>query len=126
VIPAIGSVLSIIGLYGMATMPDGDGAMIAGLGAWSIWALGAVATLVGSILFGVATIRAAVLSRRGAIALSGSSLFVMLLGTGVLGTADSPIGGATLIVTLSVFTGSWVLLGVSALRRGPIRAIVRA
>jgi hypothetical protein len=123
VIPGAGTLVSLAGLYGMATMPNTDVPMIGGLGAWAIWALGSVATLVGCLLFGAATFRAGVLSRPGATGLVASSLLIILLALG-LGGSSGPNGPAAvvLVALLVSFAVSWILLGVSALRRGPIRA----
>jgi hypothetical protein len=126
-IPAAGTVISLVGLYGMATMPNTDAPMLGGLGAWAIWALGSVATLIGCLLFGAATFRAGVLSRAGAAGLTTSSLFMFVLAMG-LGGSNGPNGpgAVALVALLAAFGISWIVLGVSALRQGPIRAIVPA
>ena len=122
-IPGLGSAVSIVGLVGMLTMPDTDVPMLAGMGAWSIWALGTLATLIGCGLFGVATYRAGVLSRPGAIGLVVSTGAILVMAFGIGGNGG-PVGLAAwaFVASLVVFAGSWALLGVSALRRGPIRA----
>jgi hypothetical protein len=124
-IPGVGSTVSLIGLLGMLSMPDSDAPMIAGLSSWNVWALGSLATLVGCILFALATYQANVLSRAGARGLAISSAITLLLAMGLAGPADG-IGAVLLVGSLLVFAGSWLLLGVSALRRGPIRAITTA
>lgn len=120
-IPAVGCVVSLVGMFGMATSPS-DTAFIGSLGPWEIWILGMLAMLVGSFLFAVATIRAGVLSRRAAQSLAITAAAIILVAFGVSN------GPATILTAASMasFGGSWVALGLSALRRGPIRPIVPA
>ena len=82
----------------------------------------------GSLIFAVATIRAAVLSRRAAIALAVSSAVVLLFMVGLIGTNTqaSVAAGLLLALVMGSFAASWIALGVMALRRGPIRAIAPA
>jgi hypothetical protein len=124
-IPALGSVLSLIGMFGMATGPS-DGPFVGPWGSWEIWILGMLAMLVGSILFAAASIRAGVLSRTAAQALGITAAAIIIVGLGASGIVGN--GPATIIVAASMasFGGSWVALGISALRRGPIRAIAPA
>jgi len=124
VIPALGGIVSLVGLYGMTTMGDSDAPMIGDWDPWSIWAVGSLATLVGCVLFGAATLRASVLSRRGAGGLVASSAALAFIAAGTAGgTESNPAGAFLLLFVLLGFAASWVALGASALRRGPIRAI---
>ena len=125
-IPAIGTILSILGMVGMAFVPDGDRPFIAGWTPWSIWFVGFLTTLVGSILFGVATVRAAVLSRRAGQALALSAITVIVVAFGGIDFGSSAIAPVVMGVILGAFAMSWVVLGVSALRRGPITAVRQA
>ena len=126
-LPAGGAVVSLVGLYGMVTMPNTDVPMVAGMGSWSIWAAGSAATLVGCVLFALATLRAAVLSRIGAIGLGLSSLFIVVMLTGIIGSTSTGDSGATaLVVAIAAFGSSWIALGIGALRNGPIRTIAAA
>lgn len=125
IIPVLGSIVALVGMFGVVTRPS-DVPMIAGLSPWHIWWLGTLGTFLGSLLFAIATLRAGVLSRRSAIALAISSVAIVLVSMGLLGLADGPYGPIVIASTMAAFCGSWVLLGVSALRRGPIRAIARA
>lgn len=125
-IPAIGTLLSILGMVGMAFMPDGDRPFIAGWTPWSIWIVGFLTMLVGSILFGVATVRAAVLSRRAGQALALSAITVILVALGGIDVGSSAIAGALMGVIVGAFSLSWVVLGASALRRGPITVVRQA
>jgi hypothetical protein len=125
-IPAFGTVASVVGLVGFF-VPLG---FLSGSGAidpWSIWFIGLLATLVGSALFAVATVRARVLSARAAASLGVFAITSMVIGLVWFRVTDD--SAAAQIVTalgLGAFAASWVALGVSALRRGPIRAIAPA
>lgn len=125
-IPALGNVASIVGLYGMATLADSDAPFIGTWGAWSVWAAGLFAMLVGCVLFATATVRAAVLSRAGAWGLAVSSIVVLVFAGGVNVGDGWGLDAFLLLAAFLVFAGSWVLLGASALRRGPIRAVAAA
>jgi uncharacterized membrane protein len=124
-IPAVGNVVSVVGMFAMATRTS-DAPLVGPLGPWDIWMLGMLATLVGSILFAIASIRAGVLSRRAAQSLAITAAAFLILATGMTGVVDS--GTATILAAASMasFGASWVALGLSALRRGPIRAAAPA
>ena len=127
-IPAIGSAVSAIGAAAMALGPA-DGAPILGsFDAWSIWILGLMATVVGSILFAVATFRAAVFSRRAAVALAVTSAATLVVMFGSMGLVSVPpdVGRLLVAVITGSFAASWITLGILALRRGPIRAVAPA
>ena len=123
-IPGLGAAVSIVGLVGMLTMPDSEVPILAGLGSWSIWALGTLAALIGCGLFGLATYRAGVLSRPGAIGLVVSPAAIVVVALGIEGSG-APVGLAAWVFvgSLLVVAGSWAALGLSALRHGPIRAV---
>jgi hypothetical protein len=126
-IPGIGALVSVVGLVGMTFATDEEALIFGSINAWSMWMVGLIAMLVGSVLFGFATIRAAVLSRRAAqlLALSAAvMLFSMLGGIG----NDTATGAERLLFAAIVgsFAASWIALGIMALRRGPIRAIAPA
>ncbi|MEO8274202.1 MAG: hypothetical protein ABI620_09055 [Chloroflexota bacterium] len=124
-IPAIGTLLSIAGLAAMALAPA-DSPIVAGWSAYGIWVLGLIGTVVGSILFGVATLRAAVFSSRAAAALIVSAAAVIALTFGLASGSTNTIQTIVVALGLGAFAASWVALGVTALRRGPIRAVVPA
>lgn len=121
-VPAASTVASAAGATGMVLLPE-DGALFGSWSPWGIWIIGLLGTFFGSILFAVATYRADVLSRRAASALgatSGVAAFLMVF------VAMGPDGSRAWLVTaatIGAFSASWMWLGVSALRRGPIRAI---
>jgi len=125
-IPGLGTVISLIGATTMAL--GGDEPLVLGsIDAWAVWAFGLLGTVVGSIIFAIATIRAAVFSRRAAIALALSSVIVVLVASGTSGIdQQTPVGQLLIAVTVGSFAASWVALGIMALRRGPIRAIAPA
>jgi hypothetical protein len=125
-IPGVGSLVSVIGMGGMALVPDGDAPFIGTFSPWAVWMVGFLTTLVGSILFGIATVRAAVLSRRAAQALAWSALAVIVIALGGFDAGASGIAAMVVAVALGAFSLSWIALGASALRRGPIRAVVPA
>ena len=126
-IPGIGSLASVIGLTVMALGPGDDPLILGSYTAWSVWMIGLLGTLIGSIIFAVATIRAAVFSRRAAIALAVSSATVLLGMSGLIGTnTQGPGMSLVLAVVLGAFAASWMALGIMALRTGPIRAIAPA
>ena len=70
----------------MVLGPGDDPLVLGSFSAWSVWILGLFGTLIGSIIFAVATIRAGVFSRRAAIALAVSSATVLLFMFGLIGT----------------------------------------
>jgi len=125
-IPGIGTVVSVTGMIGMAFAGDTDAPYIGSWSPWSVWIVGFLTTLLGSILFGIATVQAAVLSRRAAQALAWSAAFVIVLGLSGFDAGSSTVAGLVVAAALGAFSTSWVALGMSALRRGPIRAEVPA
>ena len=124
-IPALGSVVALSGMLGMVTRPS-DMAFIGTLDPWQVWFLGMLGTFIGSVLFAIATLRAAVLSKPSAITLAISAIVVLLLSAGFTGGLPDELASIVIAAAMAAFSFSWVLLGVSALRRGPIRAIAPA
>ena len=125
-IPGLGTLVSVIGATVMAFGPGDDPLILGSLSAWSVWALGLLGTFVGSIIFAIATIRAAVFSRRAAIALAVSSAIALVAMLGIGGNAQGSLAQAVLAVLLGSFGASWMALGILALRKGPIRAVAPA
>lgn len=126
-IPGLGTIVSVIGVSVMVLGPGEDPLVLGSFSAWSVWVLGLLGTLIGSIIFAVATIRAGVFSRRAAIALAVSSAFVLLFAFAGMGpNAQGLLMELLYAVVLGSFAASWIALGVMALRRGPIRAIAPA
>lgn len=126
-IPGLGALVSAIGATVMALGPGDDPLVLGSFSAWSVWAIGLLGTLVGSSIFAIATIRAAVFSRRAAIALAISSAVVLLVAFGTTGTnTQSPVMQLVFAVALGSFAASWIALGILALRSGPLRAVASA
>lgn len=125
-IPGLGTFVSLIGATAMVL--GGDEPFVVGsVDAWSVWALGLLGTVVGSMIFAIATIRAAVFSRPAAIALAASSVVVLFVASGTIGGGGQGLGSQLLIAAaVGSFAASWVALGIMALRGGPIRAIAPA
>jgi hypothetical protein len=118
--PAIGTLLTITGLVGMAVR--GDAPIFGTVSGWDVWAIGLLTMLVGSLLFSFATVRASVFSRRSAIALAVSAALLLASASGVA-FGDNVASRVLLAVLVVAFGGSWIALGISALRRGPIRTL---
>jgi len=116
ILPAIGAVVTIIGVLGMVFV--GDARFIGQWSAWSVWALGIVALIIGSALFAVATWLTHSLSRPAAILLAVSSLVLVPLGMGVDLLSFIPETFAPIAIGAGVlaFSLGWVWLGVSAVR----------
>jgi hypothetical protein len=125
-IPALGALASTVGLAAMA-LGAGDDPMVGTLSAWSLWAAGLLATVVGSVFFAIATIRAKVFSRRASQALAISSVVVLIIASGLQGgVAGTAVAQLVIALSLGSFASSWITLGIAAIRRGPIRAIAPA
>ena len=125
VIPGLGAAIASIGIAGMLVLPEN--ALVLGMWSpWGMWIMGMFANLVGSIFFAVATYQARVLSRRAALSLGLSSVAALFVAFGSFGegTADGLL--ILMVGSIGAFAASWVWLGISALRRGPIRAVARA
>jgi hypothetical protein len=126
VIPAAGTLVSIVGMLGMVWRPS-DLPMLLGLSPWEIWILGLLALVIGSILFAVATLRAEVLSKWAALAVAATAAAFLLLAMLGFGFEDAAqVDRWLLVAVVLAFGGSWTWLGISALRGGPIRAVAPA
>jgi len=120
-IPGIGALISAAGIAGMLLLPE-DELILGAWSPWDAWILGLFTNVVGSIFFAIATYKAKVLSPRAARALglsSGASLLVAVWSMGAQETSSTP--AILIAVCIGTFAASWMWLGVSALRRGPIR-----
>jgi hypothetical protein len=124
-IPAFGTIASAAGLLGMSISLPFMPAMVA-LDPWSTWIIGLIATLLGSVLFAIATIRARVLSPRAAVSLAAFAVASIVFGLGLFDVQVSGLRELATPIGIGGFAASWLMLGVSALRRGPIRAIAPA
>jgi hypothetical protein len=117
ILPAVGAVVSIVGIIGMAVV--GDRPFLGDLSPWYVWIFGMLAMFIGSALFGIATLRAGTLSRPGAVMLAVGSFVIVPVMAGMTGEIISDqVGMVLMVLTFLAFAGGWVLLGVSALRAG--------
>ena len=116
-LPALGTVMSCLGLVGMALV--GDDELVAGMSPWSIWMLGLLATIVGSALFALATYHTRALPRVAAGALATGSavlLFVGLFGsTGIVPGIDIAAPALTFAGLIASSIG-WIAMGWTAIR----------
>jgi hypothetical protein len=121
-LPAVGAVVSGIGMYGMAT--DADTTVVGSFSPWEIWMGGTLLMVIGSGLFALATWRARSLWRPAAALLGAAAIATLLMMPSLAGTMsvvpDSVLAIASVVVLLG-FASGWAGLGVSALlldRRG--------
>ncbi len=117
VVPALGTVLSCVGIVAMAFV--GDRHVVAGLSPWEIWIIGVFATVLGSALFAIATYRTRALSRpaAGMLAIGSGLLFaVLVVGMSGIWTAMDGVGVALMISGLLAFSAGWIALGWTAIR----------
>jgi hypothetical protein len=119
-IPGAGAAVASIGIAGMLLLPE-NGSVLGMWSPWDMWILGMFANLIGSMFFAVATHHAGVLSTRAAKALGLSSGAALVVGIASMGSGPSRDVLLVLeVASIGAFATSWVWLGVSALRRGPI------
>lgn len=125
-LPALGTVMSSIGLIAMAAF--GDGPFVAGLSPWAIWALGVIATVIGSALFALATYRTGALPRLAAGSLAiGSGILVLMILVGASGLVAGVDRFAPVLMLggLVAFTIGWIALGGAAIRLDSTAATAR-
>jgi hypothetical protein len=126
VIPGAGAFVSAIGIAGMLALPE-NGSVLGLWSPWDLWILGMFTNLVGSIFFAIATYQARVLSSRAAASLGISSVAAIAIVIASFGAPElSNLVMLGEVLAIGAFAASWIWLGVSALRRGPIRAIATA
>ena len=114
-LPAVGAVVSIVGVLAMQFV--GDRPFIGGVSGWSAWLLGTLALIVGSTIFVAVTWRTAVLSRP-AVALLGAPVLIVLPGLAATfgGIVAESVSGLLFVVCLFLFAAGWAAVGWSALR----------
>lgn len=116
-VPAAGTVVSIIGIAGMWLV--GDTLWVSGPSTWETWMIGMIALLGGSGLFAIATWLTTSLSRAGTILLGvAAAVMVLALAGSLSGGIGDDVGFPLFLAGIAVFAGGWILLGVSALRAG--------
>jgi hypothetical protein len=112
-IPALGALVSIVGLIGMTLF--GDLRFIGDYSAWVVWMVGMLAMFGGSALFGFVTWASRTLSRPGSLLLAAGSTAVFPL-MGIGNNLPAPFAQFVMLGILSLFALGWAVLGVSALR----------
>jgi hypothetical protein len=112
-LPAAGGALSTIGMVLMAVAGDKP---VAGIYGWGLLIIGLLATIVGSLLFAIATYRTAALPRSGAVIL-GISAVISLVGFVGASSVDGP-AQPILLAAFGAFALGWVVLGLQAIRLG--------
>jgi hypothetical protein len=114
-LPAIGAMLSILGLVAM--MLDMPGTLVARLTPWEVWFLGLLLLVAGSGLFGLAGLRAGEFARLGfgLLFVAGLAVTPMLLGVSRL-VAWEPVISIMGFVLVVTFVGGWIVTGISAIR----------
>ena len=112
-IPAVGAVVSVVGLLGMLLV--GERRFVLDYDAWTVWLIGSIAMLGGSALFAVVTLATRTLSRIGAVLVGVSSLLIFPISSRGLDVPEV-VAVALIIATLAAFAAGWIALGTSALR----------
>ncbi len=116
-IPAGGAIIATLGVFGMLTV--GDAPFIGLASPWNVWIIGLMAMILGSSLFGIATVRTGSLSRAGAILLVLGAFAVLPALGGMTGAIANPqLGIIFTAMPFLAFAGGWIWLGASALRFG--------
>ena len=100
IVPALGTVASVIGMAGMGLIGDAS---------WGIWFFGTLTALAGSALFAIVTWRTAALSRGAALLLGCGSLLPF---AGIAG----PNWDILPLASIALFLLGWFLLGIHAIR----------
>jgi hypothetical protein len=114
-IPIVGASISAVGMLGMAIV--GDAPFLFGASPWEVWALGTVAMIIGSGLFGLASLRVRGVSRIGAVLLVIGAVAVIPALFGIVSpTGAGGLGTAIAIVGIGAFAAGWVWLGIGAIR----------
>ena len=117
--PALGALVSGIGLLGMG-LAEGGGD-VAGVDPWALWTLGTVALVAGSGLFALASWRSRVLSGPGLalLALAMAALVPVLpMIAGLVAIPWEPFVAAALLALLLSFAAGWIVIGLVAIRSG--------
>ncbi len=110
-LPAAGGALATLGLILMAVVGDEP---VAGVYGWGLLIVGLLATIVGSLLFAIATYRTAALPRPGAVILGISA--VVSLVSFIVGSGQGGSSGAIVVAAFGAFAVGWIVLGLQALR----------
>jgi len=110
-LPAAGGVMTTAGLIQMGLIGE---QAIAGIYGWNVFILGMIATVVGALLFAIATYRTAALPRSGSAVLGVCavvSIVSFVVASSMHGTA-APVVEAG----LGAFALGWIVIGLQAIR----------
>ena len=110
-VPAVGAVVSITGMIGMAV--NGDRPFIGDASAWYVWMVGMLTLLVGSALFAIVSWRTGSLSRSGAVLIAGGAAMIPF---GFSGLVSEPVSAVLAPVMMLAFAAGWVVFGIGAIR----------
>lgn len=110
-LPAVGGALATLGLIIMAAVGDQP---VFGIYGWGLFIVGVMATIVGSLVFAIATYRTAALPRSGAVILGVSAVISLagFVGASSLGGTVQPL----FLAAFGSFAIGWVVLGLQAIR----------
>jgi hypothetical protein len=111
-LPAVGGSVMTLGIIAMALFPDRP--LVADWSGWNFFFLGLLATVAGSLVFAVVTLRTRALPRSGAAFLAIASGLALLSFVGSMGLGDwlQPV----FIAGFLAFPLGWVVLGLQAVR----------
>ena len=111
-VSAIGGAMMVFGLIAMALVPEAW--LVGDWSGWNFFIVGMLITVVGSLLFALATLRTRALPRSGSAFLAIASAISLLAFVGALGLGDSlqPI----LTAGFLAFPVGWIVLGLQAIR----------
>ena len=114
-LPAVGSVATMVGMSAMLTL--GDRPLAGEVTGWYLWFIGLIATLAGSAIFGAISYRVRSVARSAATLLTvGPILAFLSLGAVSTGLANPPFSILVAACGLLVFTAGWVGMGIEAVR----------
>jgi hypothetical protein len=126
-LPAVGAIVSLVGMYGMFTV--GDAPVVGSVSPWEIWMAGTLSMVVGSGLFAIVTWQARSLSRPAATLLGAAAVATILIVPTLAGLSSflpEAFASVAPVVVLLGFAAGWAGLGVSALRLDRARPTLEA
>jgi hypothetical protein len=116
-VPALGALVSIVGVVGMATV--GDRPYLGAPSSWHVWIVGIAGLVIGSGLFAIATWRVDALPRRGATLLAIGAVMVLPVLVSIGGGPIAEwLGRIVTVLAMAAFGTGWIVLGIGALRQG--------
>ena len=110
-LPAVGGALATLGLMVMAAVGDQP---VAGVYGWGLLIIGMLATIVGSLLFAIATYQTAALPRSGAVVLGIGAVVSFV--SFIVGSGQGGSSAWIIVAAFGAFALGWVVLGLQAIR----------